>query len=293
MRKLRIVSWNIKNDARHSDDLWERAHKLIADLEPDILLRQEIDSPLEERGPRIEKRLGMVGHWAESPRGHHDGIFVRDPLVISARHHKPPVAGVGHAVANVSVRIPGAVTELNLASVHLAHMSPSVRQIESEILTTLADHRRASIVGGDFNSYVATTREEPLPELEGIADKVHQVHRMRRLEDGTWVPDTLPDEILTMGGFVDLARLAFDTLDGHEGCLEGRAPSQYMPWQGRPRRIDRIYSTGNIAPALIGFAPLVGDEIGEYSDHPPMVADLALDRLIQLLNSDACAPWRA
>ncbi|MDT0444562.1 hypothetical protein [Streptomyces johnsoniae] len=173
---------------------------------------------------------------------------------------------------------------IHLASIHLCSHDPAGRATEAQRLTTLGDHGRSAFFAGDTNSFVHRPQCEiqPFPDWAEIADSVYFRQRTIRIGD-EHVPDTEPDRILAGIGpngrsvFTELGHFAATEL----GQTEALQPTATL-WrtdQGPPQRIDRFYSTDDIADALISVTTLVNDDVREASDHAPVVAKFSLPRL--------------
>ncbi|MYR63636.1 endonuclease/exonuclease/phosphatase family protein [Streptomyces sp. SID625] len=174
-----------------------------------------------------------------------------------------------------------AMKAVNLASAHLCHFDPDSRATEARRLTTLADHGRSAIIGMDANSYPHSEQEaHTLPDWDKVEDRVHYQHRTIE-RDGRRVSDSRPDEILSGGPrpvFVDVAL--------HAGVLTPTA-SLWRTDQGPRQRIDRIYITPDLVPALRRVEVVDTDEVKAASDHALVIAVFGLPELVRALTPAA------
>ncbi|MFF8535889.1 endonuclease/exonuclease/phosphatase family protein [Streptomyces sp. NPDC015532] len=290
--EVRIVCWNIEHNGRGrsgGDDHRDLARDILASIEPHIVLRQELTGAWDRGKADLyaeANRLGGLVPFMPAPREGRSknpvGVMV-DPTLFFVdgyfEHDLP-----WKPICNPRVRLKGCAKSLDLASAHLCHYDPDLRATEARRLTTLADNGRSALVGMDANSYPHQTALESvaLPDWGGIEDRVHFQHRTIE-RDGRRVSDTRPDEILSGGKpvFTDLA-LHAGTILGQPGALAATASLKRTD-QGPAQRIDRMYCTPDLAPALLAFDVLATDEVREVSDHALLVARFDLDVLRQVL----------
>ncbi|MFG2783820.1 endonuclease/exonuclease/phosphatase family protein [Streptomyces prunicolor] len=283
---IRVASWNIEHNgiSNSGDDVrWHLAMDILAELQPDVLLRQEL-TRAEMYGQRAvwaeSRRLGghipfLAGATPESANP--TGVYV-DPDVFRPTKFFEHRTGMWHPVCNPVVQIDGAPSELSLASFHLCSFDPAMRATEAHRLAMLGKPGMAAIIGGDCNSYPHRPVDEtvPLPAWSSTTDR--SLFQSRTIvRDGKRVSDTVPDEILAGEHdglppvFVELGHYAATVLGqstaaGHPDPL---APTSSL-WrtdQGEMRRIDRIYATPQIAKTLIRLEVIVNDDVREASDH--------------------------
>ncbi|MFD7898993.1 endonuclease/exonuclease/phosphatase family protein [Streptomyces sp. NPDC059743] len=290
--ELRVVCWNIEHNGRGrhgGDDHRDLARDILASVEPHIVMRQELTGAWDNGKADLyseANRLGGLTPFMPAPR---EGRS-RNPVGVMVDPALFFVDGVFEhdlswkPITNPRVRLKGCPKPLDLASAHLCHFDPDTRATEARRLTTLADNGRTALVGMDANSYPHQTALESvaLPDWDKIEDRVHYQHRTIE-RDGRRVSDTRPDEILTGGNpvFTDLGLHAGTTL-GQPGALAATASLKRTD-QGPAQRIDRMYCTPDLAPALISFEAVATDEVREVSDHALLVARFDLDILRQIL----------
>lgn len=292
MNRLRAVSWNVADNGR-TPSIRRQAHDMLADTKPHVVFRQELPGAHLSgmRGLHEEaNRLGLIAFMCLPQPGRSQrpvGVMV-DPALFEVLAHEERGQG-WKPICIITARIRGTRRELNLASGHLCHNDPTTRATEARGLTDLADHRQSALVGLDTNSYpVPTPLEEPLPDLHNIADPVHFEHRTI-WRGGHRVPDTVPDEILTgahrggrsdvPGPFIDLARHAAYNLNPPQPEALAPTASLTRTDQGPPQRVDRIYSTPDLTPALARVTVRTGTAVSAVTDHGMVIADFDLDVL--------------
>lgn len=276
------VCWNVEHGVEA-----EAACDWVTQWSPDVVFWQELQPGQEDD---VQKWLGMIGYVAEPRPGSTNGnaLFVRDggPFIL-AREHRHPAAPDRHAPANIEVRLPrpdGTLTErtLCLASVHLCHYSPAIRLAEADWLTTLTRPGRLALIAGDFNSYTAGAQVD----WDKVTDRAFLANRTYPGMDGRRYIDDLPDRTLTTAGYVDAALWVAKHCGGAHRVLAdtaGHRPDKAA--QGGPRRIDRVYLSDTLAPALTGFRVGAPKELGGISDHMPLVFHLDRARLEEALSA--------
>jgi hypothetical protein len=114
-------------------------------------------------------------------------------------------------------------------------------------------------------------------------------YEQRTIErDGERVSDTLPDEIWSGGGvFVELGYHAYKQLDQRQ-ALKTTA-TLWRTDQGPGRRIDRMYCTPDLAPALRSLDVIDNDQVRFSSDHAVVRSRWHAPTLRSIL-TDAPAP---
>ncbi|MEU3051765.1 endonuclease/exonuclease/phosphatase family protein [Streptomyces griseus] len=305
MARLRIVCWNLERNGADDPEIRRAAAKTLRRLQPDIVLRQEMFRA-DERGHTIfneqcrsldmqgvlgpgsctavlfnPRRFNLVRDWS----GDRGPQFVLPPTAITLIF---PEAG------------PDA-SPFNVVSFHLAYASALQRQLEAEWTTTWADKGwqapdgsrlvLPAFFGGDGNSYPepGTAGDLPLPDLSAIQDRPHRLHRSRRGPDGVRVPDTEPDHTMRTAGLEDVAR-HWATAEGGNPAALARTVNASST-HGPDSRIDRVYVTVGLLPAVIGVE-VHEVPLGE-SDHHVFVVTVDGNVLADVLNSYARTVARA
>ncbi|MFE7338119.1 endonuclease/exonuclease/phosphatase family protein [Streptomyces griseus] len=305
MAKLTFLCWNLERNGVGDPEVRRAAAEVLSRFQPDIVLRQEMFRA-DERGHTIfneqcrslgmqgvlglgsctailfnPRRFNLVRDWSDD-RGPH---FVLPPTAITLSF---PEAG------------PEALP-FNAVSYHYAYASAQQRQLEAEWTTTWADKGwkapdgsacvLPAIFGGDSNSYPepGAPGDLPLPDLSAIQDRRHRLHRSRRGPGGVRVPDTEPDHTLRTAGLEDVARHWSSAGNGNPEAL---APTvSATPTQGPDSRVDRVYFTSELLPAVTGVevfkVPL------RVSDHHVFVVIVDSGRFANGLTSYARTRARA
>jgi endonuclease/exonuclease/phosphatase family metal-dependent hydrolase len=255
--KLTYATWNILDGgtdigSNASDDTrLRRQMTLLASYSPSVVALQECkywDRDYLRTFHLVEQLLGMRGFLSPSAHdGCHLAVFIRDNAglhVIEQRHqHGHPY---WHGAARIVVTghgLPGG--RLQLASIHLAPSSPTIRLAEAEALALTAKDLPA-IIGGDFNALPATGPEPA--NAEG---------RQRRKLDRS------PAHALDEAGYLDIGAHTRDPTPtvGHASALAYRC--------------DRIYTTLP-ADTITGYQVITSAD--NESDHRPVIAEFDLTR---------------
>ncbi|TDC75684.1 endonuclease/exonuclease/phosphatase family protein [Streptomyces hainanensis] len=298
VEEITVVNWNLENNGLDPDGGCERrdlALDVVEDLDPDIVLRQEEtraaenkERLLREEADRLRLEAVLAPQTTDSTNP--TAVFYRAELFEKV-DEKLWHTAMWKAVRIPILRLHGTTTPIAVASVHLCHFSPMLRQITAERLTTLADHGNSALIGGDFNSYPWFDDATTLPEWTTVRDSVHYQHRTIWIGD-TRVSDGEPDRILagyTPGGgapFRELGRHAADEL-GQREALKPTATLWRNPEQGKAQRIDRMYATPNIASALTRLTVIDGEPVKTASDHACVVATFDKRKLARALTPAA------
>jgi len=295
-----VAVWNIAHNghsghtAGGTDERRHLAHDVLALYEPNIVLRQELTlAHLDGKRQLHEEanKLGLIATMApgtpESPNP--TGVFY-DPTMFTMHAEYTHATNGWHPICNPVLRLRDdkATKPLALASFHLCSYDPATRETEAKRLITLGESSRTAIIGGDANSYPHRPTQEtvPLPDWENVDDPAHYEHRTIRIGNRR-VSDTRPDEILASvkpGGrsvFVELGHHAATVL-GQNSALNATA-SLWRSDQGRQSRIDRLYCTPDLAPAVISLEVIADRDVCEVSDHALLIAKFSLPGLRRAL----------
>lgn len=131
---MRVLSWNILNGGSDGGDTtrWHAQAELVGELAPDVLLVQEVRGFDADGGRGLheaEAQLGLRGLLAPAHRtGQHTAVFCAPHLQV--RSFTPDTQHFHHALALVTVAVPGLPSPLQLASMHLSPLSPALRSAE-------------------------------------------------------------------------------------------------------------------------------------------------------------------
>ena len=248
---LTFATWNLLEGGIDdgSDARLRRQMALLARREPSVVERQECwwwDRDYFATFHLTERMLGMRGFLSPSPHyGCHLAVFIREDAglrVTGQRHeHGHPY---WHDAARIVVEAAGYPQPLQLASVHLAPSSPTVRLAEAEAFGLVAKDGPV-IAGGDWNALPAAD-PEPAVAAEG---------RWRRKLDRAAA------EALEEAGFLDAGAHSGDMTPtvGHASEL--------------PYRCDRVYTTLP-ARAIAGYEVITSADA--ESDHRPVAVEFDL-----------------
>lgn len=295
-RPLTFVSWNFENNGKNDPDRRRKGDKKMKSLKPDILFRQEMWDAAEH-GDQIfsdaKQTLEMQGKLGKDSC---TAIFFRPDkfaIVRDWEKSRGPVWVLPPTALTMRYLPAGPdVLPLVMVSYHLNYGSPTQRAIEAEWLTTWADKgwptadvTLPALMAGDTNSYpVPGAPGDPaLPVLEKIRNRPHRLHRSVRDPDGTRRMNIEPDDVLRTAGLEDIAR--FWVGQGHEKAVARTVNAS--PSHGPDSRVDRVYATPELLPALTDFEVIEVDE--DLSDHHILRFTLDPDRLIDILQT-AAAP---
>ena len=292
--RITILCWNFERNGASSHIARFQAHERLRSVNPHLVLRQEMwgsDADGQRILYELESILGMRG-WL-GPRSS-TAIFT-DPAVFEPVRTWPdtgPMWLQPPTALTVRYRLAGPMSmPLAVVSSHLNYASPGNRVVETEWLTTWADKKWTpldgrpytlpAVLGGDFNSFPkpGTPNDPPLPKLDEIQDCPHRLHRSYVGPDGRRRMDTRPDEILRTAGLEDVAR-CWATAPGGNPAAVARTVNASAT-HGPDARIDRIYATKNLLPALLGV-DVIEVPLTE-SDHHILRVELDGDVLTDIL----------
>jgi hypothetical protein len=270
---------------------WYDWHDYVAEtVRPDLLLRQECTHSHADGGNRLHQAEdllgGMRGYLApatpESPNP--VGVFV-NPDKITVRHVYPQVTGFWHPAMVLGIGFYGVDTgdtTLWAASWHLCGFDPGTRAFETRRMGHFTRPGHVLIGGGDCNSYPVHTPAEhqELPDWSTTRDRTHHVNRSWRLDESS---DTVPDRVLTALGMKDAARW-----HAEHGHLDATRPTASLhkgtnERQGPRQRIDRLYLTDVIAPAIVDVTVHDSEQVAEWTDHALVSVTLSTAVLGDLL----------
>ncbi|MGK4906504.1 endonuclease/exonuclease/phosphatase family protein [Streptomyces albus] len=292
--ELRVACWNIEHNGRPNKpgdpDRRPTARKLLSELRPHILLRQELTGADADGSRALYEEATQIGGLIpfmapatpESPNA--TGVMV-DPEHFEVASSHDQITGMWHPACNPVVRLKGCRKPICLASVHLSPWDPTQRASEARRLTFLANGGRTALFGGDMNSYPhrVETESVELPDWDAVKNTDPGHYERRTIErGGRRVPDTVPDEVFTGSGiFTELAHHAATVLKQPD-AMQATA-SLWRTDQGHRSRIDRLYCTPDLAPALLRVEVLDEDPVAEASDHALLLATFSLQSMRRIL----------
>ncbi|MEU2558450.1 endonuclease/exonuclease/phosphatase family protein [Streptomyces longispororuber] len=294
---IRVITWNLEHngvDRTGDDSRWHTAMRVLAELKPHLLLRQELTRAHMYGFRRVWAEAAQLGGLipflakATPESANPTGVYV-DPRAFDVVEYHEHVTGMWHPVCNPIVRLKGAKVPLSVASFHLCSFDPQQRASEAKRLTTLGKPGMATIAGGDTNSFAHTRIETaPLPDWSTITDRSYVAHRTIEY-DGRLVPDTRPDEILSGQHdgqppvFQELGHYAATTLGQQYSNPLAPTASLWRRDQGPMRRIDRLYATPQVATALLKLEVITTEDVRRSSDHALVLATFSLAKLRHVL----------
>lgn len=269
---MRILTYNIHGwrDAFDQMDI-ARLARIIAASEADVVALNEVFHPLASPGaarPALDLLAEMLGmqaafgvaltpQFAFAPLASYgNALLTRYPLLAHAGHHLPATEGhEQRGLLEARVLLPDGRRSLSVYATHLDHRSEALRvqQLAAALQWTVRDRARPHVLLGDFNSLTASDLvDNPAalhalqqdPELQRLANEELQVtERLRRR------------------GYVD---------------AQGEQPTATFPAAAPAVRIDYIWLSAPLAPALRWCCPWITDETAVASDHLPLLAELDL-----------------
>ncbi|MFE2426943.1 hypothetical protein ACFXJ5_09340 [Streptomyces sp. NPDC059373] len=309
---INLLWANFENEGKGDPKLRRDFYALVRSLEPHIFGRGEMQGTAANGKAGLhaaEEALAPPGQPLLRPRGwlgpsavsdNRTAIFLRPDVFVPVNEweHGDPW---GIPPTNLTVRLvqypgdPDCRREICVAAAHHHYASPTARQREAEELTKLADKRdtrdrtgecpngrpREAVVFEDANGFPADRLDGDveLPDFDAIPDKRHRVHRTVKAADGTYIPDCESDRTLRRAGLEDIARHLAATDEANRARYLAPTTQGY-PDQGGPGRIDRVYTTDGILPAVIDLRVI---SLKGLSDHDAVYVQLSRRRLVQSL----------
>ena len=177
--ELRVLSYNVKH-GRGNDDRVDlaRAAALLRDLDPDLVVLQEIDRGVERSG-RLDQmaflgeQTGLhhrFGAFMRYQGGHYGmGLLSRYPIVAS-RNHPLPDGAEPRTALDARVQLPGG-EELVLCNVHLYATEEERLAQARELVALYREETAPMLLAGDFNSEPGSAVMELVEEHWQPTDK--------------------------------------------------------------------------------------------------------------------------
>lgn len=269
---MRILTYNIHGwrDAFDQMDV-ARLARIIAASEADVVALNEVFHPLaspDAGRPALELLAEMLGmqaafgvaltpQFAFAPLASYgNALLTRYPLLAHAGHHLPAMEGhEQRGLLEARLLLPDGRHSLSIYVTHLDHRSEALRvqQLAAAFQWTVRDRARPHVLLGDFNSLTASDLvDNPAavrvlqqdPELQRLASEELQV-----------------TDRLQRRGYVD---------------AQAAQPTATFPADAPAVRIDYIWLSAPLAPALRWCRPWITDETAVASDHLPLLAELDL-----------------
>lgn len=266
--KLSVLTYNTLFAGQDGDDDRRMTTQvaLIDDLAPDIFLMQEasgFDAGGHARLHAFETRIGMRGFLAVAPRtGQNTAIFIREPL--KPISFESDGANFHHALATLTVALPGTERPLTLMSAHLCPNGADIRRREAAHLAVNAGPDRLALPAGDFNSL--SPRD---PEPADFAD-LPPHHRSRYLADDLVTADRSVIAKLEAAGWVDVGhRLGASAVPTVPAT--GFAGTEFATM-----RCDFVLTTQAMAGGAASYEVVRAPVTDIASDHYPILASFEI-----------------
>lgn len=279
MASLRLLTYNI-HGWKGTDGRIDvgRLADVIADSQADIVGLNEVFHPLIPAGASqaalamLADALGMAyafgvaltPQFAFAPTAAYgNALLTRYPLLAHAGHHLTPVAGhEQRGLLEARVLLPDGRRTLSIYVTHLDHRSETVRATQWAAVAqwTVRDRAQPHVVMGDFNALAPTdyaNRSDAQAALERIDWTQHFVADGLQL-----VPRVLKARYVDACAALNPAAL-LPTFPAAEPLV----------------RIDYIFVSQPLAPAVRWCRPWTTDQTAVASDHLPLAAEIDLDLL--------------
>lgn len=256
--QLTIVSMNVHHGALtrqdgSPDDRWNPMAALIRDLAPDILALQETAAWSQHNHQMLIRAEHSTGLRAIRPiPGHDTLVMYREPTVrwsqwedrYSDVRDEAGFAGVG------VFRIPGVVSPLSIASVHLAPDSADLARIQAARISWRCrrylgpdQEGENGVIIGDVNQPPLAHRLDSAVPEPATLPAANLAGRWRGSgEDLDLVPDRSVAELLRRSRWTDAAHLIAD----RTGRTDVLAPTGRGGW-----RVDQAWVTEGLTPAVM------------------------------------------
>lgn len=253
--ELRVAVANLEYGGlseQGDDSGWRKSMAWLADWAPDVLLAQEMNGRAPHRLLahlwRTANELGMTPVLGpaspDSVSGNHTAVLVNTAGGLGILDAGPPpftVGGSTPAWCEALVAVPGMPHPVRFISVHLPARSVTSQHIHAERLACLIACRGGLVIaGGDWNGY-APDGQLTSPVLDELPAHLRPA-RMRLGPGGHLEPDYHVHRALAAVGLADAAA----ALPAGRRTPPGLTPTAITGGA----RIDRIYLTGCLVPAL-------------------------------------------
>ena len=273
---MRVLTYNI-HGWRDEEGLVDvaRLMRIIQASQADMVALNEVFHPLLPPGesrPALDllaDGLGMsyafgvalTPQFAFAPLAcYGNALLTRQPLLAHAGHHLTPVEGhEQRGLLEARVLLPGGKATLSVYVTHLDHRSEAVRvqQLAAALSWTTRDRARPHLLLGDFNALAPGDYAERPAALEAVAASDGFAHMVR--DEMQVVPRLL------RRGYVDAQASSVASMN------DPTFPA------GQPQvRIDYIWLSNPLAPALVWCRPWTTNETAVASDHLPVLAEIDL-----------------
>lgn len=278
---MRLLTYNIhgwKGDDGRID--LARLERIIRDSRADVVGLNEVFHPLAPPGESraaldlLAESLGMTyafgvsltPQFAFAPLASYgNAVLTRYPLLAHASHHLTPVDGhEQRGLLEARVLLPDGRTPLSIYVTHLDQRSEPVRltQLAAALQWTTRDRTRPHVLMGDFNALSPADYAARPGDLADLQAEEFARH-------------------LVFDGLQVLPRVLKARYE--DACAqEGGEPAPTFPARQPRIRIDYIFLSHPLAPALRTCRRWQTDETAAASDHLPVVAEIDLKLLTGL-----------
>ncbi len=271
---LRVLTYNIHGwrDAHGQIDVGRLA-RIIQASDADVVALNEVFHPLTPPGETsaalalLADALGMAfafgvaltPQFAFAPLASYgNALLTRYPVLAHASHHLTPIEGhEQRGLLELRVVLPDGRTPFSVYVTHLDHRSEAARveQLAAVFSWTVRDRSRPHLLLGDFNALAPGDYAEHPAALAAVAESEIFGHMVR---DGMQVAPRL---------------LRRGYIDAQAASADGR-PAPTFPAQDPQVRIDYIWASAPLAPALRWCRPWTSPETAVASDHLPVLAEI-------------------
>lgn len=274
---MRIVTFNIHGWRTKAGDSnnFGRVVRVLSEIQPDIVGLNEVfhpgpqgpdgsDSPLSALAEKLgmEVVFGPCMRWPATrslpERSYGNALLSRWPILASAAHHLADAPDKEQrGLLEARVLLPQGVP-FTVYVTHLDHTDENARlvQLRSLHAWTVRDRNRPHIVMGDFNAVSPWDFADRPSDLEQLAAEHPRSGYL--LEDGGM--KVIPQ--MEKAGYVDAMRAA------------GLAQQGTFLTASVPLRIDYVFLSEGLAPALHSAQVWMEPSGAEASDHRPVIVDL-------------------
>lgn len=261
--KLTVLTYNTLFAGRDGADSHRAADQvaLINEVKPDVFLMQEAKH-FDQNGAallfELEAKIGMRGFMAKAPvTGQNVVIFIRAPIQpirfdVDAEHFH-------HALATLTISIPGVSQPLTLMSAHLSPNGRVIRQHEAAYLALHAQSDSYVLLAGDFNS---ASPHDPQPaDFQDLT--AH--HRTRYLADDLQNIDHSIIAGLEAAGWQDIGH----KLNQH--AVPTVPTAAFKQSEFPTMRCDYVWTSRALAEKAVTYEVIRTPATDAASDHYPII----------------------
>ena len=251
---------------------------VIAATQADVVGLNEVFYPRRVEGadaPALEAlaaRLGMYYVFGPCMRwpaqdelpadAYGNALLSRYPILASAAHHLTPVPGKEQrGLLEARLALPGG-QPFTVYVTHLDHTDEEARVVQLRGLRTwtIRDRNRPHVVVGDFNAISVWDHPLDGPTIAPLTQNPHAAHMVDPERKGPQV-------------VAQMEKAGY--LDAYTRTVTPQAQT-FIPATDPPIRIDYIFVSAPLAPALRGCDIWMEAPDSEASDHRPVWADFDL-----------------